>query len=537
MKYNTKKETSKDTIVPKFFNTMTRKIEVFKPLKNKTVRMYNCGPTIYYFAHIGNFRAFVFADMLRRTLEFLGYKVTQVMNITDVGHLTSDDDLGEDKIIKGLRRERERTGKDITVYDIINLYTKHFKEDINKLNIKTPTYMPHASAHVEDMIKIIKTLVDKGYAYVTKHAVYFDVTKFKDYTKLSKQALDEKIVGARNEVNVDPEKKNPADFRLWQLDQPDHLMQWDSPWGKGFPGWHIECSAMSMHFLGETLDIHTGGVDHIPVHHTNEIAQSEAATGKQFSRFWMHTEFLTVEGGKMSKSLGNFYTLNDIIEMGYKPMHLRYFYLTAKYRTVLDFSKKALKDSANAYTKLLETYHVARSSYVQDFLKANGVNTKSFKELDRYFASLFLPSLQKVEYDITLKDLLKKKNFEDIKEIIKSFAEALAHDLNTPKALAAIWQILKDTNKPLESKLKVYTLVINVLGLKMEPSVSVYENLADSQSLDKVSLLLELVDKRNEARGNKDWNNADTIRDKISELGYNVIDMKKEGSIIIPKLA
>ncbi len=514
-----------------FYNTLGRKLQEFKPLsKDKVVNMYNCGPTIYDFAHVGNFRSFIFADTLRRVLEYFGFKVNQVMNITDVGHLTSDDDLGEDKIIKGLRREQKDKGEKITVYDLINMYTKHFKNDIAELNIRTPTYMPHASAHVEDMIRLIEELVKKGYAYVTKKAVYFDVTKFKDYTKLSNQALDEKIVGARNEVNVDPDKKHPADFRLWQLDQPNHLMQWDSPWGKGFPGWHIECSAMSMKYLGPTLDIHTGGVDHIPVHHTNEIAQSEAATGKPFSRFWMHNEFLTVEGGKMSKSLGNFYTLQDIKKMGFKPMHLRYFYLTAKYRAKLDFSKKALESAKNSYEKILLMYKTILAEISKHIFVHKKSCKSTLEKINKLMKKYYLPEdPQRILTYSKAYGLAKSKK---AKEYIVKFSGALADDLNTPVGISHLLSGLKDASLDMYDKLLLLSLFENVLGLKL----SDYKDpLFEAVKYDckKAKEILDLLLTRDKARKNKDFNTADKIRNKLSKLGYNVIDSVTAGTIIL----
>jgi cysteinyl-tRNA synthetase len=311
----------------KLYNTLTKKKENFTPIIEGEVKMYHCGPTVYDFVHIGNLFAFTFDDLLRRMFEYQGYKVTQVMNVTDVGHLTSDDDAGEDKMAKGARR----TGK--TVWEVAQFYTDAFLEDSAKMNLLPPHIRPYATKHVQEMIDLITVLVDKGMAYVTPTAVYFDVSKFPEYTKLSGQKLDENIQKAREEIVEDVTKKNWYDFRLWQLDQPDHAMQWESPWGKGFPGWHIECSAMSMKYLGETFDIHTGGVDHIPVHHTNEIAQSEGATGKQFSKYWMHNQFILVDNEKMSKSKGNFYNLRDLEMKGFEPLALRLLFLQSTDRT------------------------------------------------------------------------------------------------------------------------------------------------------------------------------------------------------------
>ncbi|HPP76522.1 MAG TPA: cysteine--tRNA ligase, partial [Armatimonadota bacterium] len=339
------------------FNTLTRTKEEFIPLEPGKAGLYTCGPTVYNYAHIGNLRSYIFADILRRTLEFENYDVTQVMNITDVGHLTSDDDIGEDKMEAGARRE----GK--SIWDIARYYEDAFFVDIDKLNIERPTIVARATEHVPDMIDLVKRLEERGFTYETEQAVYFDVTKFPEYTKLAGQALEEKITAARAEVQEDPEKKNPADFALWFKATgrfKNHLMQWDSPWGMGFPGWHVECSAMSMRYLGETFDIHTGGIDHIPVHHTNEIAQSQAATGKPFVRYWMHGEFLVVSGGeKMAKSAGEFLRLQVLTDKGYDPLAYRYLCLQVHYRSKLNFTWESLDAAQAGYNRLKAFIDVA----------------------------------------------------------------------------------------------------------------------------------------------------------------------------------
>ena len=314
----------------KLYNTLTCKKEIFKPLRKDRVGLYTCGPTVYNYAHIGNLRTYVFEDILRRTLEYAGFKVRHVMNITDVGHLVSDADEGEDKLEKGARRE----GK--SVWDITKFYTDAFLKDIEKLNIKKANYILPATKYIKEQIKIIEVLFKKGYAYETPQAVYFNVSKFKNYTKLSRQKLSQKITGAREEVVVDTQKRNPYDFALWfkvvgRFEH--HTMRWPSPWGIGFPGWHIECSAISSSKLGQPFDIHTGAVDHINVHHTNEIAQSEVAFGKPLAKIWMHGEFLLIDSSKMAKSRDNFFTLETTINKGFTPLAFRYLVLNAHYRS------------------------------------------------------------------------------------------------------------------------------------------------------------------------------------------------------------
>ncbi len=314
----------------KLYNTLTREKEEFHPIKQNVVTMYSCGPTVYNYAHIGNLRTYVFMDMLRRSLRYCGYKIKGVMNITDVGHLLSDADDGEDKMEKAAK-EQKKTPREIADY-----YTEIFFKDLTRLNIGKPEIIAKATEHIPDMISYVQDLVKKGYGYETSDGIYFDIAKFDGYGKLSRLNLDEQIAGARVEVNT--EKRHPADFALWKKAEKNHIMQWESPWGMGYPGWHIECSAMSRKYLGVTFDIHTGGVDHIPVHHENEIAQSEAREDTKTVNTWMHGEFMLVDGGKMSKSLGNTYTIDNLIERGYSPLAFRYFCLNAHYRKKLNFT-------------------------------------------------------------------------------------------------------------------------------------------------------------------------------------------------------
>ncbi|HOM73026.1 MAG TPA: cysteine--tRNA ligase, partial [Armatimonadota bacterium] len=436
------------------FNTLTRTKEEFIPLEPGKAGLYTCGPTVYNYAHIGNLRSYIFADILRRTLEFENYDVTQVMNITDVGHLTSDDDIGEDKMEAGARRE----GK--SIWDIARYYEDAFFVDIDKLNIERPTIVARATEHVPDMIDLVKRLEERGFTYETEQAVYFDVTKFPEYTKLAGQALEEKITAARAEVQEDPEKKNPADFALWFKATgrfKNHLMQWDSPWGMGFPGWHVECSAMSMRYLGETFDIHTGGIDHIPVHHTNEIAQSQAATGKPFVRYWMHGEFLVVSGGeKMAKSAGEFLRLQVLTDKGYDPLAYRYLCLQVHYRSKLNFTWESLDAAQAGYNRLKAFIDVAS--------RARGTEQPWVQEYrDR-------------------------------------FRDAITDDLNIPRAIAVMWEMIKEANT--RKELGILDALFDfdqVFGLKLHEAVAS----PDQQELEPE--FAALIVEREKARAAKDW--------------------------------
>jgi cysteinyl-tRNA synthetase len=369
----------------RLYNTLTHTISEFEPLDGKIVKMYACGPTVYDYAHIGHLRKYIGDDILRRTLE-REWEVKHVMNVTDVGHLTSDADSGEDKMEKGAKK----FGK--TVLEVARLFEDDFLKSISLVNVLKPTVIARATEHIADQIALIEELVVKGFTYKTPQAIYFNVSKFPDYTKLSKQDLDDKIAGVRQEVVVDSQKKNPADFALWFFTTgkfANHVLRWSSPWGEGFPGWHIECSAMAMRYLGPTIDIHTGGVDHISVHHTNEIAQSECATGQEFVRFFIHHEFLRVDGEKMSKSLGNIYTLKDLKDKGFSPLAFRYLTFQTHYRAEMNFTWEALVSATSALTKIYE---------------AASIFTEIHKDAD-------------IEYE-------------------RDFFEALNHDLNMPKALS-----------------------------------------------------------------------------------------------------
>ncbi len=446
-------------MVLKFYNTLTRKKEEFKPIKKTQVGMYTCGPTVYWYQHIGNLKAYLFADTLKRVLEFNGYKVKQVINVTDVGHLTSDADEGEDKMEKAAAKEG-KTAKEIADY-----YFKLFSEDLKKLNIKEPSVWCKATDYIKEQIALIKKLEEKEYTYKTSDGIYFDTSKFKNYGKLA--MLD--IAGLRAGERIDmKEKKNKTDFALWKFSEEEGKRQqeWKSPWGVGFPGWHIECSAMSMKHLGETFDIHTGGVDHIPIHHTNEIAQSECATGKKFVNYWMHENFLTFKGEKVSKSKGGLFTLEELKENGFEPFVYRYFILTGSYRQPIDFSLEILDSSKKAYIRL--------KKIVLDLYNDNKTNTK----------------------------------------YLDAFTKAINDDLNTPEALAVLWKLVRDEKA--EGKVNTIKKMDEVFGLE----------LFKREKVDVPSDVKELLDEREVARKLKDWNKSDEIRAKIKKLGFAVLDGK-----------
>jgi cysteinyl-tRNA synthetase len=445
------------------YNTKTRSVEPFSPLNPPVVTLYACGPTVYDKTHIGHMRKYIGDDILRRTLTLLGYEVNHVMNITDVGHLTDDSDTGEDKFEGKAKNE----GK--SVWDIARYYTEDFHATMRAINVLPPTIEPKATDHIAEMIDLVNTLLTKGFAYETDQALYFDVTKDPQYGSLSRQPLSQKEVAVRNEVVSDPQKKHPADFVLWfkRVGKfSDHSMFWPSPWGDGFPGWHIECSAMSMRYLGETIDIHTGGIDHIPVHHENEIAQSECATGHEFVRVWVHHEFLNVDGEKMSKSKHNFYTIEDISARGLDPLAVRLLTMQTSYRKPLNFTWEGL---SAAYGKLQELRRIARNS--------NTIGTVS-----EHFLSLF--------------------------------KEALAEDLNTAKALGVVWELARDTSLSTEDVWATLLVFDQVLGLDLAqvPKLIITEEAA------------RLIKDRDEAREKKEFGTADELRKKLEMLGYEVLD-------------
>jgi cysteinyl-tRNA synthetase len=460
-------------MIMKLYNTLTRKVEDFKPLNPPNVTLYTCGPTVYDFTHIGHMRKYTNDDVLKRVLTYLGYKVKHVMNITDVGHLTSDADAGEDKLEKGAKKY----GK--TVWEVAEFYTKYFNDTMKSINIIPPDVTPKATDNIKEMIAMNETLVKKGYAYKTDEALYFDVTKFPSYGKLSGQKLDEKKQGARDDVIVDPQKKNPADFVLWfkRVGRfADHTMHWPSPWGEGFPGWHLECSVMSMKYLGETIDIHTGGVDHIPVHHENEIAQSEAVTGKEFVRYWMHYEFLQIDGQKMSKSLGNFYTKDDFEKKGIELMSFRLLLLQTHYRQQMNFTWESVGAAQEAYKRLKETVLMLRSE----------------KE----------------------RTMLSEEKMEQIDKYRQRFKEALEEDLQLPQAVAVMFEMLK-SNIPSPDKLDLIYEFDEVFGLKLR---EVEEETIPTE-------ITALAEKRWQAKQNKDYKTADEVRKKVEEKGYVIMDV------------
>jgi cysteinyl-tRNA synthetase len=477
----------------RLFNTLSRRVELLKPIKRGKVGLYTCGPTVYNFAHLGNFRTFIFEDILERALEWNGYDVKRVMNITDVGHLTGDSDMGDDKIEKEAVAERK------TIKQIVSFYTKAFIEDAKKLNIRIPKILEPASKFVTEQIAIIKVLIKKGYAYDTPNAVYFDVSKFKNYHKLSGQKLDQKTVGARSEVVTDDEKRNPQDFVLWfKLTGKfrNHLQRWPSPWGEGFPGWHIECSAISRHFLGQPFDIHTGGVDHIGTHHANEIAQSETAYGKPLAHFWLHGEFLLLDNAKMAKSENNFLTVKLLNERDINPLTFRYLTLTAHYRTPLNFSWVSLEQAKNSINALVQ-----RLLYVQ-FRAENQRKVGHSKEID----------------------LVRNK-----------FLESVNNDLNIPQALAVTQNLLHDKGLVENQAKSILELIYEfdkVFGLSLKESARKY---SIKNLLANNAKLAKLVKEREYLRAHQQFIQSDSLRKKINSLGY-IVEDTPVGQLVLPKL-
>ena len=448
-----------------FYNTLTKKKEKFEPIDKKEIRMYSCGPTVYKDATIGNMRTNIFQDVLRRVLRYNGYKIKHAMNITDVGHLVSDGDDGEDKMLKSAREENK------SPLEIAKYYTDLFFNDLKLLNIETPEIVCKATGHISEMLEYVKKLIENGYAYEASTAIYFDVSKLDEYGILSGIKLEEQKSGAR--VNVDPEKRNPADFALWIKAPENHLMKWDSPWGPSYPGWHIECSAMGQKYLGEQFDIHTGGIDLIPTHHENEIAQSKGMCGKIPARYWMHGEYLLIDGGKMSKSLGNVYLIKDFISRGYDPLVYRLFSYSCHYRNKLNFTWDGIEAASKSLERLKNGY------------------------------KLHLDGNDNVEDEI-------------IKEFEERFHQAINDDLNMPSAMGIVWEVVRfDKKSPkLAELLKKFD---SILGLKIDKENNKEENIPEE--------ILKLIEKRKQARENKDWNESDRIRDEIQSKGYQIKDM------------
>lgn len=451
----------------KIYNTLTKKVEEFVPHQEGIVKMYTCGPTVYSYAHIGNLRTYIFEDILEKGLEYLGYQVNRVMNITDVGHMTSDADTGEDKMMKGAKRE----GK--TVYEIAEFYTQAFLKDMDELHIRRPAIIEKASDHIDTYIKMIEKMLDDGYAYISEGNVYFDISKANDYYQLSGKNPEELVVGVRDTVEEDLAKRNPFDFGLWfTLSKfSNQAMKWDSPWGVGYPGWHIECSGISSQYLGEYLDIHCGGIDNIFPHHTNEIAQSEAYFGHKWCNYWIHGEHLNDQTGKMSKSKGEFLTLDLLKSKGYAPLVYRYFCLGSHYRKTLTFSYDSLEVAKNSYQKLKN-------------------KVKSLKDEGE---------VQQAEME----------SYE------KKFGEAISNDLNTSQMLTILYDVLKSKDLSDRSKRMLVEKFDSVLSLAL------LEEETDT-TLDDYAL--SMIEKRKIAKENKNYEEADRIRDELLEKGIKLID-------------
>ena len=455
-----------------FYNTLTKQKEIFKSLEKDKVKMYSCGPTVYKDATIGNMRTNLLNDTLRRILKYNGYELKHVMNITDVGHLVSDGDEGEDKMLKSAREEHK------SPLEIAEYYTKLFFRDLERLNIETPEVVCKATDHIKEMLEMVQKIMKNGYAYETSTAIYFDVSKLDKYGILSGINLNDQKAGAR--VDIDPEKRNPYDFALWIKAPANHLMKWDSPWGPSYPGWHIECSAMSTKYLGEEFDIHTGGIDLVPTHHENEIAQNKGACGKNPAHYWIHGEYLLINGGKMSKSLGNTYLIDDIIAKGYSPLAYRLFNYSCHYRGKLNFTWEGIESANTSLIRLREGYqkHLNGNSDVSD---------------------------------------------EIIADMENRFHQAINDDMNMPLALSVVWEAVKYPEKSpkIAQLLKKFD---TVLGIKID----------EVQETKIPQEILDLVKERKQARSDKNWSESDRLRDLIAEKGYIVKDTK-DGTEVLKK--
>ncbi|MBR2745000.1 MAG: cysteine--tRNA ligase [Clostridia bacterium] len=454
-----------------FYNTLTKKKEEFKPMNKEKVCMYSCGPTVYYYPHIGNLRAYLFMDSLRRVLKYNGYKLKHVMNITDVGHLVSDADDGEDKMMKAAKRENKNP------FEIADFYMNVFLQDLSKINVDMPEIIARATEHIDCMEEYVKQIIANGYTYETTNAIYFDTTKLDKYGVLSNKDVKEEDLEAR--IDTDPEKRNPNDFAVWFKAPENHIMKWDSFWGMCYPGWHLECSAMGHKYLGEEFDIHTGGVDHITVHHENEIAQAKGYCGKIPAHYWMHVEFLQVDGRKMSKSLNNLYTLDQLSEMGYEPAVYRMFNLGAHYKKQINFTFDAMDAAKTALSRLREGY-------------------------------------------LKHKEGTSKINQDVIKEYEEKFNEAINDDLNMPVAMSVVWDVIKNPNKS-KSLADLIEKFDTVMGFDLKNYIPEKKELPSD--------IQELVAQRNEARASKNWAESDRLRDELIAKGYTVKD-SKEGTIV-----
>lgn len=477
----------------RLYNTMGRRYEDFVPLQEGKVGFYGCGPTVYNYAHIGNLRAYVFLDILDKTLSYLGYDIKHVMNITDIGHLSGDSDDGEDKMVK----TAEQRGQ--SVLEIAQFYTNAFFNDIKRLNIRRPDIVCKATDHIQDMIDLIKRLEENGHTYVSGGNLYFDVSTFPEYGKLAGLNLEDLKAGAR--IDIDQNKKNPHDFVLWftRSKFENQALVWDSPWGRGYPGWHIECSAMSMKYLGEQFDIHTGGIDHIPIHHTNEIAQSEGATGKKWVNYWLHNEFLVIakdkingenEQGKMSKSSGNFLTLQTLVDKGYDALDYRFFLLGAHYRSQVTFSWEAMDGAKNA-----------RRALVQRIGKVLALKNESPKE------------------DFLVESSSKAYSY------INKFKEALENDLATPQALSVLQVLVKDSELPAAQTIELVEQMDKVLSLGLlEEASKLYGTKESCENDSEATEINALLEERTAAKKAKDFAKADEIRNLLNNRGIIIED-------------
>ncbi|QTQ11260.1 cysteine--tRNA ligase [Treponema parvum] len=513
----------------RLFNTMGRKLEDFVPIKPGFAGFYGCGPTVYNYAHIGNLRAYVFIDILDRTLSFLGYKIKHVMNITDIGHLTGDGDAGEDKMLKSARERHE------SVLDVAKFYTQAFFNDLDSLNIRRPDVVCKATEHVQDMIELIKRIEANGHTYMSGGNLYFDVSTYKDYGKLSGLNLSDLKAGAR--IAVDENKRSPYDFVLWFTKSKfeNQALCWDSPWGRGYPGWHIECSAMSMKYLGEHFDIHTGGIDHIPIHHTNEIAQSEGATGHKWVNYWLHNEFLVISGakgdkeaGKMSKSAGNFLTLQSLLDKGYEALDYRFFLLGTHYRKQIYFSWEAMDGAKKARKSLVQ-----RIAKVLNALPSDDGKNQAGKALQECVSGgkaisgetssgsggAFVPAIGE-----------KAKNY------LAAFKAALENDLSTPQALRELQTAVKDQALSAEETVYLVREMDKVLALNLEEEAkklnisSSSVNEGDTVSGMQAEEIEALVKERTAAKKAKDFAKADKIRNDLAEKGIIIVDTP-DGSV------